>query len=106
MRYFLIFLTSVVLFFLFIILEYGHLSISFNEAIQPVILTLATILIFFQGKFRHNIFRISLIMLVLMVLFYFLNQFSVSNWIGSLGIGILTVLIISYFPEFTKNGHI
>lgn len=100
-----IFIFTLALIF-FIILEYGRLPDSLNGIIQPIIFAIVVVLIFIKGQYRQAILWMSSMLFFLMVFFYFLNQIPVSNWVGSLGIGILVILIFSYLPQLIKNGHI
>lgn len=106
MKYFLAIFVFLLALLFFTILEYGRLPDFFNAYIQPIIFALVVATIFLKGKYRQAIFWLSTILFILMIFFYFLNQFSFSNWSGSLGMGILVILIFSYIPQLIKNGHI
>lgn len=90
----------------FMLLEYGRMTLSLNEFFQPLIFSFVVVVIFLYAKFRKAILLISLLLLVLMVISYMFGFLTVSNWIGGLGIGILVIIISSYFPKLVKNGHI
>lgn len=90
---------------IFMILEYGRITIVGSEIIQPLIFTLVVEVIYLR-KYRLPILLFSLAMLFLMVILYLFNYLLTANWIGSLGFGMLLLIISSYLPEFIKNGFI
>ena len=106
MKYFWGGLIFVVCSFVFMILEYGRLTFLMDELIQPVIFAFMVTIVFLNGKSRPLVLWFSGVLLVLMVVFYLFNLLSLSSWIGSLGLGILVILIFSYLPNLIKYGHI
>lgn len=106
MRYLLGIIFFVIFSLVFIILEYGRFTLQKDELIQPVIFAAVAAAIFINCKCRRFVLSFSLILIIIMVVFYLFNNLSVSNWIGSLGVGILVILIFSYLPNLIKNGHI
>lgn len=98
-----IFLTTLAI---FLVLEYGQVMVSFNGLLQPVIFSSVVSMIFLFGKSRQIFLWISSILFSLMIVFYLAGSLFVSNWIGSLGMGILVILIFSYILRLIKNGHI
>lgn len=90
----------------FMILEYGRLTFLMDELIQPVIFAFTVTVVFLNGKLRHLVLWFLGVSLILMVLFYLFNLLSVSSWVGSLGLGILVILIFSHLPNLIKYGHI
>lgn len=91
---------------IFVILEYGQIKISIKELLQPVVFASTVLAIFLNVKLRQSILWISVVLISLMVILYFFNLLPSANWVGSLGIGILVILILSYFPNLIKDGHI
>lgn len=91
---------------IFVILEYGQIKISIKELLQPVVFASTVLAIFLNVKLRQSILWISIALISLMVILYFFNLLSSSNWVGSLGVGILVIVIFSYCPQLIKNGHI
>ena len=90
----------------FLILEYGKIPNQIADIIQPVIFASVATAALIRGQYRFVIFRVSLILLVLMVILYLLDQIIFASWVGSLGVGISVILIFSYFPKLTRDGHI
>lgn len=91
---------------LFIILEYGQMPNSFLEVSEPVIFAFITAVIFLNGNLRKFVMWLWPALLGLMVIFYLINNLQVANWLGSLGVGTLVILVFSYLPNLIKNGHI
>lgn len=106
MKYFRQALIFAVCSLVFMILEYGRITFLIDELIQPVIFAFTVTVMFLNGKSRLLILWFSGVLLVLMVVFYLFNFLSVSSWVGSLGFGILVILIFSYLPNLIKYGHI
>lgn len=106
MRYLLGIIFFAVASLLFMILEYGRFAFLMDELIQPVIFAFIATSVFINYKCRRFVLLFSLMMLIMMVVFYLFNLVSISNWIGSLGVGILVILVFSYLPNLIKNGHI
>lgn len=90
---------------IFMLLEYGRVTILTNEIIQPLIFTLAVELIYLRVK-RLSILWFASALLVLMVIFYLFNFLLLANWLGSLGFGMLFITSVSYMPELLKHGFI
>ena len=106
MKYFLTALFFLIALALFIILEYGRVTTSFNELLQPVIFSSVVAMIFLYGQSRRFISWGVLILFALMVVFYLAGSLFMSNWTGGLGMGIFVILTFSYLPKLIKNGHI
>lgn len=90
----------------FLVLEYGKIPNQIADMFQPIIFASVVTTIFIKRQYRFVILRICLILLFLMVILYLLDQIIFASWIGSLGFGILVILIFSYFPKLIKDGHI
>lgn len=90
---------------IFMLLEYGRMTVLAGEVVQPLIFTLVIELIYLRVK-RLPILWFASALLVLMVIFYLFNFLLLANWIGSLGFGMLFITISSYMPELFKHGLI
>lgn len=91
---------------IFMILEYGHITLSISEIIQPLFFASIVTLIFLRSKLRRYIFWFSSTLLILMIILYIFNLLLFANWVGGLGAGIMVILITSYLPEIIKKGYI
>lgn len=90
----------------FLILEYGKIPNQIMDTIHPLVFSAVTTLIFLRGSVRNIILKFCLILLFLMVILYLFNAIGLSEFIGSLGFGILAILIFSQVPKLIKDGHI
>lgn len=64
-----------------------------------------TLSLFFRG-IRQYILIISAMMVAGMAPFVILNQMDLANLLGSTGIGLILLLLLSYLPDFIKKGYI
>lgn len=106
MKYFLgivIFLLSLII---FSILDYGRITFVFAELIEPFIFSVVLFLVFLNRKLLNYILWFSWILFLFMVFFYSIDFLIGAYWAGSLGTGILVILIFIYFPKLIKDGHI
>ena len=101
----LIILITILLTFLFTLLNDGEIS-QFGQIFQPLIFALTFSLCIFLSFLKKFFLIMSLSLLSLMVFVYFFNLLEISNWLGSLGYGMLLMVTFSYLPEFVKKGYI
>lgn len=106
MKYLLAVLVFVVSLIFFTLIEYGRLTTLITEVAQPAIFALTLALSFLNYKFRRIVFWSSCLLLILMVVLYIFNFSKFANWIGSLAMGIIIVLVASYISNFIKDGYI
>lgn len=76
------------------------------QLIQPVIFALTGVIATFFLRKRKLILIISLSLLSLMIFAYLLSLMDISNWLGSLGFGMLFITIFSYLPQVIKRGYV
>ena len=100
-----IFILVIPLTFLFCILNEGEIS-NINQLIQPFIFALTFSIGSFIPSLRKLFLIISLSLVALMIFVYFFNLLDLSNWLGSLGYGMLLMIIFTYLPDFVKRGQI
>lgn len=102
-----IFMISTVIFltFLFILLNDGEIS-QFGQIFQPFLFALTFSISIFIAPSRKFFLVASIVLLILMIFSYLFNLLEVSNWIGSLGFGMLLMTVFSYFNQFIKKGYI
>lgn len=96
----------VVLAYIFIILNIGVKINQISQVIQPLIFAVSVVICIFSSKFRKYIIQLSLVLLLFMVLSYLFNFLEISNWVGSLGFGLLFITVFSYVPKLIKKGYI
>lgn len=99
-------LLFIIFFSIFTTLDIGMEVKELIQLIQPMFFTLTVIISVFFLKLRKVILIIALFLLLLMVFTYLLSFLAISSWIGSLGFGMFTIVIISYLPELIKKGYI
>lgn len=92
-------------FFIFWWLESGLKIEEISAIIKPLIFALSVSMTF-SIKLRRYLLYISFLFYCLMIFLYLIWQISLANLAGSLGIGILAILIFSYFGDFVKRGFV
>lgn len=92
--------------FIFTILEYGRFSLVPLEFIHPIFFACSATAIFLNNKLKRYILGFSLILLFSMIILYLFDLLLLSNWVGSLGMGMFVILIFSYISELIKKGYI
>ena len=96
---------TIFLTFLFTFLNDGKIS-QFGQIFQPFIFALTFSVGIFLPSLRKLFLTIAISLLALMIFIYFFNLLDISNWIGSLGYGMLLMVTFTYLPEFIKKGYI
>lgn len=103
------FLVSILVFLIslpiFIYLESGFAINSFFDILKPLIFS-ASLIISINTIFRRFLLMISLIFLSFMVVFYIFWKMDFSNWLGSVGFGMLIIYVLGYLPEIIKKGFV
>lgn len=97
---------TIIFTFIFHLLSFELETNSVNRIIQPLIFSITLVIGILFSTFRKVVIIISLILLLLMILTYLFNILDFSNWLGSLGFGMLFITIMTYLPEFIKKGYI
>ncbi|MCL4417741.1 MAG: hypothetical protein M1365_13815 [Actinobacteria bacterium] len=95
-----------ILTFIFIVLDTGLSSYKIHQVFQPLVFAVSVIVCVFCLNIRKYIITFSISLLLLMVVTYLFNALAVSNWIGSLGFGMLFIALFAYIPEVIKKGNI
>ena len=90
-------------FFIFNALEYDVLLFGFSKYIQSAIFSSTITALIIKSDLRYYFFLGSSILLAGMVLFYLFNFLPLSNFLGSIGIGILTISSLFYLKELIRN---
>ena len=96
---------TIFLTFLFTFLNDGEIN-QLGQIFQPFIFALTFSVGFFLPSLRKLFLTIAISLLALMIFIYFFNLLDISNWIGSLGYGMLLMVTFTYLPEFIKKGYI
>lgn len=92
--------------YMFMLVNTGVKIDQINQIIQPVLFAVCAILCIFFPKHKKNILKISLALLFFMIFSYLFKGLELSNWVGSLGFGLLLITVFSYIPELIKKGYI
>lgn len=90
---------------IFIWLESGFAIKTPIDLIKPVIFSIS-LAASFGNFYKRILLTISLILLSFMVVFYLLWKIDLSNWFGSLGLGVLAIYIFGYLPQLIKKGFV
>lgn len=77
-----------------------------NQAMQPLFFALTLVISVLFTQFRKHLLVFSLLCLITLVISYLFGMIEVSDWIGRLGIGMLVIILFSYFPQLIKRGYI
>lgn len=96
----------IILTIIFTILDSGLNIKQLNLLIQPLIFGVAATISFLFGSYRKLLLFFSATLLSLMIITYLFNLLDLANWIGSLGFGILIIVLFSYIPVLIKKDHI
>lgn len=92
-------------FFAFWWLESGFKIEEISVIVKPLVFT-AAVCLTFSVQLKKYLFYVILLLNSLMVFLYLMWQIPLANISGSLGIGILVVLIISYLGDLVKDGFV
>ena len=99
-------LLFVVLLGFFLLFNSGFRLDSFESLFQSFIFTLLTLLLIFYPWLKKVFIIFSLILFILMVIFFILNFIPIANYFGSLAFGILIISGLFYLPKILKKGYI
>lgn len=98
-------LLTIISFFIFWWLESGFKIEDVSAIIKPLVFA-SSVFLTFSIRPRRYLFYVSLLFYFLMVFLYLILQINLANLAGSLGVGILIVLILSYLGDLIKNGYL
>lgn len=90
----------------FLFLNSGLRFDSTESVFQSLIFALLTLLLILHPRLKKVFIVLSLILFVLMVIFFVLNFIPIANFFGSLAFGILIISGLFYLPKVLKNGYI
>lgn len=93
-------------FFAFNVLEFELLNPAGYKIFQSFIFAASLEASIFLPKLRVKLLYMSFFILFLMMLFYLMNKLNYSNFLAGLGVGMLTIIIFSYFPKIFKKGFV
>ncbi|MBI4036761.1 hypothetical protein HY386_02705 [Candidatus Daviesbacteria bacterium] len=96
----------VVFMMLFLILEFDDLVLKSDLIISVLVFSLTATSCIMLVNTRKKLLIISIFLLILMYIFYLFNSLSLANLLGSLGFGMLVIIVLSYLPQFFKKGYI
>lgn len=96
-------LLTIIFTIIFKILDSGlEINNVVSSLIQPIIFALSATICILQTKYREFILFIAFVLLSVMVIMYLANRLDFSNFIGSLGFGILIIVISSSLSKMIK----
>lgn len=90
----------------FLMLNSGFKFDSPGSLFQTFIFTLITLLLIFQPWLKKSFVVLSMILFIIMVIFFTLDFINIANFFGSLGFGILIISSLFYIPKLLKYGHL
>lgn len=90
----------------FLMLNSGFKFDSLDSLFQTIFFTLMTLLLIFQTWLRQGFVILSIILLVIMVVFFTLDFIDIANFFGSLGFGTLIISSLFYLPKLLKYGYV
>ena len=90
----------------FLILNSGFRFDSLDSLFQTLFFTLLTLLLIFQPWLKIAGVVLSVILFIIMAVFFTLDFIDIANFFGSLGFGILIISSLFYLPNLLKHGYI
>lgn len=96
----------VILFGFFLLFNSGLRFDSAESVFQSLIFALLTLLLILHPRLKKVFIVLSLILFVLMVIFFVLNFIPIANFFGSLAFGILIISGLFYLPKVLKKDYI
>lgn len=96
----------VILLGFFLLFNSGLRFDSFESLFQTFIFTLLTLILIFHSWLKKVFIILSLILFILMIIFFILDSIYIANFFGSLAFGILIISGLFYLPKVLKNGYI
>ncbi len=91
---------------IFIVLNVGMNITGVDQIIQPVTFATTLTICFLFSYYRKYLMATSIVLLILLVFTYLLGILVVSDWVGSLGFGMLVIISFSYLPQFITRGYV
>jgi len=86
--------------------EYGFKWNRPEKFIYPVILMILTLVTFLKPTLRKFFLTWSLVILLLMIFLYLVDEIDMANIVGSFGFILLIIVVTSYMPQIIKSGFI
>lgn len=93
-------------FTLFTYIDIGWKFDDFFKLINPFLFSISLTLMVFLPGLRKLFLYISIFLMIAMVILYLLNLLDLATWVGSLGFGLLVIMIGCFSPELIKKGCI
>lgn len=90
----------------FLIINSGFKFDSWDSLFQTLFFSLMTLLLIFQPRFKKVFVILSVILLIIMVVFFTLDYIDIANFFGSLGFGIFIISSLFYLPKLLKYGYV
>ena len=86
--------------------EYGFKWNRIDKFIYPVFLMMLTLVTFLNPKLRKFLLTGSLVVLLLMIFLYLVDEVNMANIVGSFGFALLIIVVTSYMTQIVKMGYI
>lgn len=102
-RFTVAFFSAVLLFIIFNSLEYDLLLLGFSKQIQSAIFAISITVLIVKPLYASMMIIGSCIAVVLMAIFYLFGQISLANYLGSIGIGVLTISSLFHLKSLLSN---
>lgn len=96
----------IIIFGFFLIFNSGLKFDSWESLFQTLVFTLMIMFLIFQPWLKKTFVILSLILFIVMVIFFTLDFINIANFFGSLGFGIFIISSLFYMPKFIKYGYI
>lgn len=97
---------SLFVFGFFLILNSGFKFDPWDSLFQTLFFTLMTILLLSKPALKKAFVVLSVILFIIMAVFFTLDFIDIANFFGSLGFGILIISSLFYLPKLIKYGYI
>ena len=101
-----IFLFTIFIFPMMVFLNTGLLIDPYWKVIQAGFFTLVITAAIIWPGLKKNIFWLGLILVIIMAFLYIASFIDVADMIGSTGVGLIMINLLSYLPQLVKLGYI
>lgn len=93
-------------FFIFNNVEFELLNRAMNKNFQSIIFSAVLAVSSFKPGLRMKMIYTALVFISAAAVIYLMNNLALSNSFASIGIGMLFLILFSYFPQLIKKGYI
>lgn len=105
-KIFLLVILFVSSFLVFNLIEFEPLNQAVSKYLQSFMFSMALIVSIARPCLKVKLFYLGFLFIFLMVMFYLSGRLPLSNSFASIGIGIITIVSLTYLPQLVKKGFV